>query len=146
MQDKNLEEKIQLLENELSSMKAKEESKKNKLNSLLKYSVITALISGSLYGFAGVIASLHIFTDGEVISAQKINENFQYLENKINGVSGGGPTPVSIPTHENISLTAADLGKLFVVQKTAFFELPDISTVQAGTTYKISISGTGQAL
>ncbi len=144
MQNKKLEEKIQILENELSNIKAREQSKRAKLNTLFKYSVMTALLSGSLYGFAAVIASLHIFSDGEVISAQKINENFQYLENKINGVSGGGPTPVNIPNHDNISLTPADMGKLFVVQQTAFFDLPDIHTVQPGTTYKISISGLGQ--
>ncbi len=139
MQDKNLEEKIQLLENELSSMKAKEESKKNKLTSLLKYSVITALLSGSLYGFAAVITSLHIFNDGEVISAQKINENFQYLENKINGVSGGGSLVQNIATHQTIAITPADSGTLYVVQNTAVLNLPDITTVDPGFSFKVSL-------
>ena len=75
----DLNEKIQNLEKKIESMIEKDRSFKERLNKLLKYSFSCFFIFGSLFAFAQ-IASLHIFTDGEIISAQKINENFAYLE------------------------------------------------------------------
>lgn len=47
--------------------------------------VVVGLCLTSIWSFATGIVSLNIFSPGQVISAQDVNDNFAYLEAKING-------------------------------------------------------------
>lgn len=143
MEKQNLENLISELKHEVSSLKKNEKNKELRLKRFLKAGLITFLFTSSFYGFA-LILNLHIFAPGEIISAQKINENFEYLNNKIDGVAGGAFISENIPSFQIINLAATDNGKLFVVQNTAEMNLPSVASVTPGYTVKLSLIGPAQ--
>ena len=133
--------KIQNLEKKIESMIEKDRSFKERLNKLLKYSFSCFFIFGSLFAFAQ-IASLHIFTDGEIISAQKINENFAYLESKIATASGVGVDSLEVNSFLEYNISDNDNNKVFVVNNEVLrLYLPDLSTVTSGMSFKVSLNG-----
>ena len=134
MSNLNLEAKIEKLSAELKNLKSEQQRRVKKAQVFFKYSLGAFLITGSMYAFAAAISSLHIFSAGEVISAQKINENFAYLENKINSMATGGGAggSVFIGSYQELNISEVDNKKLFVVEKAAKFILPSASTMPAG--------------
>lgn len=108
MENENLQKEINELKNQITDLKKRELSRSLRLKRWLKISLITALLTFSVYGLA-VITQLHVFSAGEVISAQKINENFAYLESLISsGGGGGGVTVEAITSQQTKTLTSTD--------------------------------------
>lgn len=147
MSNLNLEAKIEKLSAELKNLKSEQQRRVKKAQVFFKYSLGAFLITGSMYAFAAAISSLHIFSAGEVISAQKINENFAYLENKINSMATGGGAggSVFIGSYQELNISEVDNKKLFVVEKAAKFILPSASTMPAGFSLKFTLNPQAQA-
>ena len=146
MKNKQLEKELQSLKEQITSLKENEKNRNLRVKRGFKYSLIFALCTFSLYGLA-VIAQLHIFTAGETISAQKINENFAYLESKISGGGGGGTSGITVnrvTSYQNINLGASDDNTLIVAEAPVDINLPDISSVNPGYLVRIKQLNLGQ--
>lgn len=138
MEKQNFEKQIQELRTELETIKQKEKNKALRLKRMLKTSFVFGALATSLYAFAAVISSLHIFQDGQIISAQKINENFAYLENRINNVaSGNGGIKQTINTFTDLTATTIHDGATYTVHDSLLLRLPDINTLEIGYSIKL---------
>lgn len=135
----NLEKSISELKKEVKLLKLQQKNRAKRLKNLFKYALISCMFSASVFTFAQVIASLHLFNDGDIISAQKINENFQYLESKINNFATSGFVTETIAPQQSRVLTDLDNGKLFVFQGTGTLILPSIATVSPGYSFKANL-------
>ena len=94
MKQKELIEKLESLEKEINSLK---EKKQNKIHYLLlqimeKYTKkqifvfsIVFLFLLTLFAYAGTVTKNYTFSDGEIVSAAKINANFDTLYTLVNG-------------------------------------------------------------
>ena len=94
MKQKELFEKLESLEKEINSLK---EKKQNKIHYLLlqimeKYTKkqifvfsIVFLFLLTLFAYAGTVTKNYTFSTGEVVSASKINTNFDTLYTLVNG-------------------------------------------------------------
>jgi hypothetical protein len=94
MKQKELIEKLESLEKEINSLK---EKKQNKIHYLLlqimeKYTKkqifvfsIVFLFLLTLFAYAGTVTKTNTFSTGEVVSASKINANFDTLYTLVNG-------------------------------------------------------------
>lgn len=145
MENNELKNQIRNLEKKLNDLEAREVSKKVRMKKAIKTLMILSLSLFSLYGLA-LITQLHIFVPGEVISAQKINENFAYLESKIStgGGAGSGITVNRVTTYQNLNLSSADDNTLIVAEAPVDIYLPDISTVTPGFLVRIKQLNLGQ--
>ena len=136
----DLNEKIKDLEKKIESMIEKEKSFQKKMNRFLKYSFSGFFVFGSLLAFAQ-ITSLHIFNDGEIISAQKINENFSFLDNKISSIAAGGSANYTFSSYTEINPISSDNGSMYLVSDDVLkVNLPNLSLVPVGYTLRFGLS------
>ena len=140
MENKKIQLEIKKLKSELDELRSKKENSRIKLKNFFKFSMALSLTTGSLFALAN-LAKLHVFSPGDTISAQKINENFTFLENKIaslgGGSSGGGVFKVNASS--TINLDVSHHNQFIVVHNKAGVDinLPDISTVPPGYTIQL---------
>lgn len=108
------------------------------------FSIGIIISSLSVFG-SGFVLPHAPFISGEVISAQKINENFQAITNYLNNASTV-PVSTNISTYQILNLSSADNGKLFVIYSPVKMVLPSIASVDPGYRLRFSQNLGGQTV
>ena len=94
MKQKELIEKVESLEKEINYLKEKKQNKIHYLflqimekytkNQIIVFSTVFLFLF-TLFAYAGTVSKTNTFSDGEVVSASKINTNFDTLFTLVNG-------------------------------------------------------------